>query len=104
MLRHFLAECPKRTSGLERGVFMINQNCEARVPKKPELTEADKALLEAEPDWERMGEAAKRLLTEMPTRHLTTKVAPLKTQEPATDEVANLQAYECRTQLQPSPK
>ncbi len=30
--------------------------------KKPQLTDADKALLEAEPDWERMGQAAKRLL------------------------------------------
>lgn len=29
---------------------------------KPQLTEADKALLEAAPDWERMGEGAKRLL------------------------------------------
>lgn len=34
--------------------------------KKPELTEADKALLEAEPDWERMGQAAKRLLSGKP--------------------------------------
>ncbi|MFG5118514.1 hypothetical protein OWC43_07335 [Methylorubrum sp. POS3] len=30
--------------------------------KKPELTDADKALLGGEPDWERTGQAAKRLL------------------------------------------
>jgi len=29
---------------------------------KPQSADADKALLEAEPDWERMGQAAKRLL------------------------------------------
>lgn len=35
-------------------------------PPKPKgkhnLADADKALLEAEPDWERMGQGAKRLL------------------------------------------
>lgn len=35
---------------------------------RPELTDADKALLEAESDWERMGEAAKRLLSEKSTQ------------------------------------
>ena len=39
-----------------------------RTTKKPELTEADKAPLEAEPDWERMGQAAKRLLRDAPER------------------------------------
>jgi hypothetical protein len=47
---------------------MTTDSRSARPLKKPELTEADKALLEAEPDWERMGEAAKRLLSEKPSQ------------------------------------
>lgn len=39
-----------------------------RQGSKPQLTDADKALLEAEPDWERMGEAAERLLQGAPKR------------------------------------
>lgn len=41
---------------------MSNHDEKVRSPKKPELTDADKALLEAEPDWERMASGAKRLL------------------------------------------
>lgn len=37
-----------------------------RQSKKPQLNDADKALLEAEPDWERMGQGAKRLLGAKP--------------------------------------
>lgn len=43
-----------------------------RTQKKPQLTDADKALLEAEPDWERMGQAAKRLLSERPSGEIRT--------------------------------
>lgn len=39
-----------------------------RLDNKPQLNDADKALLEAEPDWERMGQAAKRLLQDAPKR------------------------------------
>ncbi|WP_342150983.1 hypothetical protein [Methylorubrum sp. SB2] len=43
--------------------------------KKPQLTDADKALLEADPDWERMGQAAKQLLSERPSKQGATKVS-----------------------------
>lgn len=37
--------------------------------KKLELTDADEALLEAEPDWARMRQAAKWLLSPRPGTH-----------------------------------
>lgn len=46
--------------------------------KKPELTDADKALLQAEPDWERMGEGAKRLLSTPPNREVVGKAVSPK--------------------------
>lgn len=48
-----------------------------RPPKKAEPTEADKALLGAQPDWDRMGQIAKRLLNTKPDRQSVGKaVAP----------------------------
>jgi hypothetical protein len=51
-----------------------------RQPKKPELTDADKALLEAEPDWSRMGQGAKRLLNTTSSRAGSDKAAAPKKQ------------------------
>lgn len=45
---------------------------------KPELTEADKRLLEAEPDWDRTGELAKRLLNTPPNREAVGKAVASK--------------------------
>lgn len=44
--------------------------------KKPELTDADKPLIEVDPDWERAGQIARRLMATPPAKPVGRKAKP----------------------------
>lgn len=54
---------------------MNDHDDKLRHGKKHELTDADKAFLEAKPDWERAAKIAKRLMATPPDPQVTEKPA-----------------------------